>query len=161
MMRAAALAVLTMLATLAPSGTRTLAAEAASGAGLEYIRLYTGADGVSHFSSEELPLAQAGTTGVLASLAVNRIGDSQGVLFARLKAGATEDWHIAPRRQFMVCVRGLVEITAGDGAKRRLKPGQFMLLEDTTGKGHRTHALGKEDHVALAVPVPDSALIRK
>jgi len=28
-----------------------------------------------------------------------------------------------------------------------------MLLEDTTGKGHITHATGTEDHVALAVPV--------
>jgi hypothetical protein len=94
------------------------------------------------------------------TLAVNRIGDVKGVTFAQLKAGATEDWHVAPRRQFMVCVRGIVEITASDGQKRRLTPGQFMLLEDTSGKGHITHATGKEDHVALAVPVPDGELTR-
>ncbi len=96
-----------------------------------------------------------------AGLAVNRLGDAQGVLFAQLKAGATEDWHVAPRRQLMVCMRGVVEITAGDGQKRRLAPGQFMLLEDTAGKGHVTHATGSEDHVALAVPVPDGVLTRK
>jgi uncharacterized cupin superfamily protein len=61
----------------------------------------------------------------------------------------------------MVCVRGVVEITAGDGQKRRLAPGQFMLLEDTTGKGHVTHATGPEDHVALAVPVPEGVLTGK
>jgi hypothetical protein len=121
---------------------------------LAYIRLYTGPDGLTHFSQEHLSLEPvAGGQGMEASLAVNRLGDSQGVLFAQLKAGATEDWHVAPRRQFMVCVRGIVEITAGDGQKRRLTPGQFMLLEDTTGKGHITHAAGTEDHVALAVPV--------
>ncbi len=61
----------------------------------------------------------------------------------------------------MVCLRGLVEITAGDGQKRRIKPGEFMLLEDLTGKGHITHAAGSEDHVALAVPVADGAFTRK
>jgi hypothetical protein len=127
-----------------------------------FTRLYTDASGASHFSKEVLPLAPvAGGQGMEANLAVNRIGDAKGVAFAQLKAGATEDWHIAPRRQLMVCVRGIVEITASDGQKERMTPGQFMLLEDTTGKGHITHAAGTEDHVALAVPVPDGVLTRK
>jgi len=121
---------------------------------LAYIRLYTGSDGLTHFSEEHLSLEPVpGGRGMEASLAVKRLGDAHGVLFAQLKSGATEDWHVAPRRQFMVCIRGIVEITAGDGQKRRLTPGQLMLLEDTTGKGHITHATGTEDHVALAVPV--------
>ena len=131
-------------------------------ASVSFTRLYTDANGVSHFSKEALPLAPvAGGEGMEANLAVNRIGDVKGVIFAQLKAGATEDWHVAPRRQFMVCVRGIVEITASDGQKERMTPGQFMLLEDTTGKGHITHAAGSEDHVALAVPVPDGVLTRK
>jgi quercetin dioxygenase-like cupin family protein len=136
------------------------AAPGGSGAGgpaggtLAYVRLYTGSDGLTHFSDERLALeAVPGGQGMEASLAVNRLGDAKGVLFAQLKAGATEDWHVAPRRQLMVCVRGVVEITAGDGQKRRLEPGQFMLLEDTSGKGHITHATGTEDHVALAIPL--------
>jgi len=129
---------------------------------VSFIRLYTDANGVSHFSKEALPLAPvAGGQGMEGTLAVNRIGDVKGVTFAQLKAGATEEWHTAPRRQFMVCVRGIVEITASDGHKERMTPGQFMLLEDTTGKGHITHAAGTEDHVALAVPVPDGVLTRR
>jgi hypothetical protein len=38
-------------------------------------------------------------------------------------------------------------------AERLLRPGEFLLLEDVTGKGHRTHAAGPDDHVALAIPV--------
>jgi len=140
-------------------GVQTMAATTTA---VSFIRLYTDANGVSHFSKETLPLAPvAGGQGMEGTLAVNRIGDVKGVMFAQLKAGATEDWHIAPRRQFMVCVQGIVEITASDGQKQRLTPGQFMLLEDTTGKGHITHAAGSEDHVALAVPVPDGVLTRK
>jgi len=88
-------------------------------------------------------------------LFVNRLGDLKGVMFAKLKAGTTEDWHVAPQRQFMLCVRGMVEITAADGEKRRIAPGQFMLLEDIAGRGHQTRTVGNEDHVALALPVPE------
>jgi hypothetical protein len=120
---------------------------------LSYARLYPGPDGISHFSSETLGFVPIGVSGIEAVLAVHRIGDVRGVMFARLTAGATEDWHPAPRRQFMVCVRGIVEVTAGDGEQRRITPGGIVLLEDVTGQGHRTHAVGPEDHVALAIPV--------
>jgi hypothetical protein len=144
-----------------PAASARKSAMTATASTVSFTRLYTDANGVSHFSKEALPLAPVpGAGGMEGTLAVNRIGDVKGVTFAQLKAGATEDWHIAPRRQFMVCVRGIVEITASDGQKERMTPGQFMLLEDTTGKGHITHAAGTEDHVALAVPVPDGVLTR-
>jgi quercetin dioxygenase-like cupin family protein len=120
---------------------------------LSYVRLYPGPDGISHFANASLDFVPLGVAGVEAVLGVHRIGDVRGVMLARLKAGATEDWHPAPRRQFMFCLRGIVEVPAGDGEKRRLRPGEFLLLEDVTGKGHRTHAAGPEDHVALAIPV--------
>jgi quercetin dioxygenase-like cupin family protein len=122
---------------------------------LTYWRLYTSADGNSHWAEEELPLATSGAAGPEGRLAMNRLGDIQGAIVAALPAGATEDWHVAPRRQFMFCLRGIVEVTAGDGQKKRVLPGQFVLLEDLTGKGHVTHSAGAEDHVALAIPVPD------
>ena len=127
---------------------------------LSFSRLYTGPDGVSHWVDEKLQLAARGTQGLEALMASAAIGDVKGAFMAQLKAGATEDWHIAPRRQFMVCLRGLVEVTAADGQKRTLKPGEFALLEDTSGKGHITHAAGKDDHVALALPVPADAFVR-
>jgi len=128
---------------------------------LSFVRLYTSADGNSHFMNEDIELAPTGGPGLEGTLAASRIGDVKGAMFLALKAGATEDYHIAPRRQFMVCLRGIAEITAGDGEKRRILPGQFMLLEDTTGKGHITHAVGNEDHVALAFPLPDGVLTKK
>ena len=128
---------------------------------LSFSRLYTGPDGVSHWVDEKLPLASRGTVGLEAQMASAQIGDVKGSFMALLKAGTTEDWHVAPRRQFMVCLRGLVEVTAGDGQVRRLRPGEFALLEDLSGKGHITHSAGKEDHVALALPVPDNAFVRK
>jgi uncharacterized cupin superfamily protein len=128
---------------------------------LSFSRLYTGPDGVSHWADETVHLASRGTESIEAMMATAAIGDVKGAMVAMLKAGATEDWHVAPRRQFMVCLRGLVEVTAADGQVRRLKPGEFALLEDLSGKGHITHSAGKEDHVALALPIPDSAFPKK
>ncbi len=151
------------VATLAALSLTAMAAdEPAPATGtLSFSRLYTGPDGVSHWADEKLHLASRGTEGIEDMMATAAIGDIKGSMVAMLKAGQTEDWHIAPRRQFMFCLRGLVEVTAGDGEKRRLKPGEFALLEDTSGKGHITHAAGKDDHVALALPVPDNAFVRK
>ena len=150
----------------AVAGLSMAASSPGAGAGTEeastlsYVRLYTDASGMSHFADEHLvltpiPAAAGGAAGPEDLLSMHRLGDLKGVMFAQLKAGASEDWHVAPRRQFMVCLRGLVEITASDGEKRSMKPGQFMLLEDLSGRGHRTHAAGAEDHVALALPVPE------
>ena len=154
-----------LLTTLAFSATNLTAAEKsavkpATGT-LSFIRLYTGPDGVSHWVDEKLQLASRGTEGIEALMATARVGDVKNAIVAMLKAGSTEDWHPAPRRQFMFCLRGLVEVTAGDGQVRRVKPGEFVLLEDTSGKGHVTHAAGTEDHVALALPVADDAFVRK
>jgi hypothetical protein len=128
---------------------------------LSFSRLYIGPDGVSHWADETLHLASRGTGGLEGLMATAQIGDVKGAFVAMLKSGATEDWHVAPRRQFRVCLRGIAEVTAGDGQVRRLKPGEFALLEDLSGKGHITHSAGKDDHVALALPVPDGAFVRK
>ena len=161
-MRIAGLALLTTVALTSanlPAAEKN-AVKPATGT-LSFSRLYTGPDGVSHWSDEKLQLASRGTEGLEALMATARIGDVKGSFIAMLKAGATEDWHPAPRRQFMFCLGGLVEVTAGDGQIRRAKPGEFLLLEDTSGKGHVTHAAGTDDHVALALPVANDAFIKK
>jgi quercetin dioxygenase-like cupin family protein len=156
--RAASVAALSLCATF---GTATLLADAPPSASgkLSFIRLYTSADGNSHFADETIPLSPIKRPGLEGQLAASEIGDVKGATFLALKPGQTEPYHVAPRRQFMICLRGIVEVTAGDGEKRRILPGQFVLLEDTSGKGHITHSAGTEDHVALAFPIPDNVFV--
>jgi len=151
------------LVVMAALGVTSLNLVAADSPGtVSYVRLGPpDANGISRFTDETLALAPGGGPGLEGLLATHRLGDIKGVIIASLKAGATEDWHPAPRRQFMFCLRGIVEVTAGDGQKRRVLPGQFVLLEDTSGKGHITHSAGTEDHVALAIPVPDGVPAKK
>jgi hypothetical protein len=69
--------------------------------------------------------------------------------------GAPAGWdsppHPAPVRQWVIMVRGTVEVRATDGTVRLFGPGTVVQLEDTTGTGHATRVLPGEDWVACVV----------
>jgi hypothetical protein len=65
------------------------------------------------------------------------------------------DWHVAPRRQYVVTVSGESEVIIGDGAHIRLYPGKVMLVEDTTGQGHISKSVGGKDRVSLFLPLAE------
>lgn len=121
---------------------------------LKYMRLYTDAEGVSHFSHEAYELRSGADRGqgMLAALPIDNV---QGATYVALRNGQGGDqWHTAPRRQFIICLTGEAEFTAGSGEVRRLKPGGVILVEDTTGQGHITRSVGNVDHIAIVVPAP-------
>ena len=67
-------------------------------------------------------------------------------------SGATApDWHTAPRKQFAINMTGELEVELSDGSRRRIGS-DLVYLEDTTGKGHVTRALGPITNVFIHVP---------
>src|SRR5688572_6680053 len=61
------------------------------------------------------------------------------------------DWHTAPRKQFAINMTGELEVELTDGTRRRIGS-DLVYLEDLTGKGHVTRALGPITNVFLHVP---------
>jgi hypothetical protein len=61
------------------------------------------------------------------------------------------DWHTAPRKQFAINMTGELEVEVTDGTRRRIAS-DLVYLEDLTGKGHVTRALGPISNVFLHVP---------
>jgi len=120
---------------------------------LPFVHLYTDAQGVTHFRDEQLTFKATMSGGVEQALASYELAHAQGATFLSLKRGATEDWHRAPRRMYLIPVQGTAEVTVGDGEVRRFGPGTILLMDDTTGKGHITKVVGNTDHVALTIPV--------
>jgi hypothetical protein len=112
-------------------------------------RIYTGADGRSHFEDFDIPL-KPGSYGSLSELV-----PAEGVIFRETPVGGALDFHVAPRRQFVITLAGLVEVECGDGAKRRFGPGDIMLADDTTGQGHITREL-QGPRRSLFIPLPES-----
>ncbi len=126
-----------------------------------YTHLYSDAAGVSHFKQEQLDFKALAGPNASQSLSIHALQGAQGASLLRLRKGAVEDWHAAPRTQFLIAVQGESEVTAGDGKTLRLKPGEIMLMDDTRGKGHKTAAVGDQDHVALVIPLAAAAAVAK
>jgi hypothetical protein len=62
------------------------------------------------------------------------------------------DWHTAPARQFAITIVGELEVEVSDGARRQVKTGELVFLEDTEGKGHVTYLLGPVTNLYIRVP---------
>jgi quercetin dioxygenase-like cupin family protein len=52
-------------------------------------------------------------------------------------------WHAAPALQYVVVLRGHVEVECTDGQTRHLHPGDVILAADTEGIGHRVTVTGE------------------
>jgi hypothetical protein len=116
----------------------------------KYVRLYTGADGLSHFEDVAVPLTDAGRASD-----ISQVLGATGLVFRHNRLDYDLDWHPAPRRQFVVNLTGEVEITASDGEVRRFGPGSVMLAEDTTGKGHKSLSVGSEERHSIFIHLPE------
>jgi hypothetical protein len=111
-------------------------------------RIYTGADGLSHAEDVEMTLSGNGTNEMKAT----------SVEFSRRPPGPASDWHVGPRRQFVITLSGRAEIEVAGGKKVPIGPGHINLIEDTTGKGHITHNLGPEDRIVVTIPLADQTV---
>src|SRR5580704_9285971 len=114
-------------------------------------RLFTGPDGQTHADEVELKFTPGSPAEVSKLLQVT------GAELHRTAGGNVEDWHRAPRRQYVITLSGRGEIEVAGGKKISVGPGHIDLVEDTTGKGHITKVLGTEDRVTLQLPLADQS----
>jgi quercetin dioxygenase-like cupin family protein len=80
------------------------------------------------------------------------------VQFSRRPPGPASDWHVGPRRQFVITLAGRAELEVAGGKKVEVGPGHINLIEDTTGKGHITHNLGPDDRIVVTIPLDDQTV---
>ncbi len=76
-------------------------------------------------------------------------------MFVTFPVGWHGDWHPAPRCQFQFFLAGTVGAESGDGRTRYFGPGDAVLVEDTTGTGHRSWVVGEIEVVMAVVRLPD------
>lgn len=99
-------------------------------------RLYTDAQGESHFATEEIEYIETTSAGRLSK----RL-PATGIIFREVPPTYDLDWHPAPRRQYIINLDNGVQITASDGEVRVVNAGEVLLVEDVTGKGHLSKAI--------------------
>jgi hypothetical protein len=114
-------------------------------------RLYTGPDQKTHAEEITVPLPLKPANGASERSEYMSFTNAQWV---RTSTTYDLDWHPAPRRQYVVTVSGESEVIIGDGTHIRIYPGKIMLVEDTTGQGHISKAIGDKDRISLFLPLP-------
>lgn len=142
----AALLSLSLLGYFAQSAPDATAAQA--GKPMKITRLYTGPDGQTHAEEIDVKFGPRGTDAF-------KLAAAAGAEIRRAAPGRVADWHVAPRRQYVITLSGHGEVELIDGTKIELGPGSIDLAEDLTGKGHITRVIGNEDRVTMAIPVSE------
>jgi hypothetical protein len=117
---------------------------------VRYARLYSDESGESHFEDVDVGMDEVMFAPPAPPLKVSEFLSSSSFGFLSAKPGWAGEWHPAPGRQFMLYLQGEVEAEASDGEVRRFGPGSATLIEDTTGKGHRSRVVSNEE-VLIAV----------
>jgi hypothetical protein len=110
--------------------------------------LYVDSAGESHFRDIEVTWKDAALGGQM-----SKRHPATGILFRRTEGNYDLDWHNAPQRQYVINLDAGFEITASDGESRVIGPGEVLLVEDTTGKGHITRAVAGQVRHSVFIPI--------
>ncbi|MBT5496425.1 MAG: hypothetical protein HOK54_11825 [Alphaproteobacteria bacterium] len=110
---------------------------------MKITRIYTDESGESHFDEYEENGVETRN-----NAEYTRAIDAYGLVFKESKPLGDEPvlggWHTAPQRQYVLFMIGETEIEVSDGEKRIVRAGDVLLVEDTTGKGHRNRRLSPD-----------------
>jgi redox-sensitive bicupin YhaK (pirin superfamily) len=114
-----------------------------------FTRIATDAAGGSIFEDDQFPVdAVQGAAGMF----TGTVPAASAVVYGRhdtWEVGAHPAPHNAPRRQWVVVLRGAVEVEVTDGSRRTFGPGDLLRAEDTDGAGHITRPVGDPPVEAL------------
>ncbi len=113
-------------------------------------RIYSDANGDSHFEDIIIPLKDAGPIGFLSETQF-----AKEIIFRDVDPSYDYDFHTAPQKQYIILLDGEIEIETSLGDRRCFKPGEVLLAEDTTGKGHKTKNISPVRRRSVFITLPD------
>jgi hypothetical protein len=71
-----------------------------------------------------------------------------------------EEWqkgvHPAPRKQYVVTMKGTLKFKVSDGSTFLLQPGTVLIAEDTEGEGHSWEIVDGKEWVRMYIPIVDN-----
>jgi hypothetical protein len=120
---------------------------------MKVTRVYADEQGESHFADVEMELYDAGPIGRLSQPVPAR-----SVIFRENEPSYDYDWHVAPQRQFIVLLDGAIEMEASDGERRTFRGGEILLMEDVSGRGHRTRNVEPRKRRSLFITLEETTL---
>ena len=119
---------------------------------VRYVRLYADASGDSRIERDlRAHVKQTDFVPPAPAIFVSAVEPASGYAFLIVPIGDFGDWHPSPKRQWIIFLSGQMEFEVSDGERYLGQPGAAVLLEDTSGRGHRSRVLGDEPAIMVAV----------
>ena len=118
--------------------------------------MFADEQGESHFDSVELSSNELPFIPKAPSVHVSAGQPVDNLVFMRVPTGWSDDGNTAPRKQWVMVLRGEIEFETSDGEIRKLTPGMVVLAEDTIGRGHKARSIGDEDALLGVVQIATS-----
>jgi hypothetical protein len=122
---------------------------------IKYVRVYADSIGESHFEDLTIDLNEIDCAPPAPPIFTSDLNPSSSYGFASVLPGWESEWHPAPKRQFMIYLSGTIEAEVSDGEIRQFGPGSITLVEDTTGKGHKSRVIGSEKVVVVVIQLEE------
>ena len=132
-----------MAGLLVPGGQASLLAQQTEAT---LTSMYTGPDGLTYF--KEVPLTYSQSIEIIGGMKITR---------AAPKPAPREPipYFVAPYRRYAITLSGRGEIVGSGGQRFICDRDHMLLVEDLTGRGHNTRAIGPEDWVVMYVEIDE------
>jgi quercetin dioxygenase-like cupin family protein len=117
--------------------------------------MYSDSNGESHFEDVDVALQETDFAPPARPFLASSFGPAARYGFISQPVGWIGNWHPSPYRLIAFVLSGIAEATVSDGEIRTFKPGDVLLHEDTTGKGHFSRNAGSTDMTAAMVQLPE------
>jgi hypothetical protein len=108
---------------------------------MRIIRFFDTPDDGSRFEEVDISFPQPYTDEYGNTYHLTKPFSAANAIIADLPHGLDQDWHIAPNRQIVVVLKGVLEVQTTDGEKRQWGAGGMFMADDRRGKGHQTRVL--------------------
>ncbi|NIZ60105.1 hypothetical protein DL239_03835 [Sedimentitalea sp. CY04] len=111
---------------------------------IKITRLFADSTGESHFEDIEIDMASVQYAPPAPAVDMSEPTATSQMYWFRFPKDWEDAAHPSPRRQIFVVLEGAVEGWTSKGETRVFKPGDRLLMEDTTGKGHGARPIDGE-----------------
>jgi hypothetical protein len=122
---------------------------------MQYVRLYSDKDGESHFEDVQIEFNTVDFAPPAPPLDIAMMGATTQYGILKAPPGWVGDWHPTPKKQAFFYLSGEIEAEVSDGEIRKFGPGDVTIVEDMTGKGHRSKVIGKNEAILAFVQLED------
>ena len=118
------------------------------------VRIWTGADGNSHFEEGVIDLSKGERGDELSAVVAGA-----SLSFQETRSGGSYEWHKDPVPRFVITLSGTLEFETKGGERFTIRPGDILLAQDNTGSGHRWKLIGEEPWRRAYVVYPGGAAL--